>query len=106
MAWFYLILAGLFEIVWAVGFKYSQGFSRLIPSLWTLAAMGVSFFSLSLAVKQIPIGTAYAVWTGIGAAGVALYGIVFFSEPVSAWRLFCIALVLVGVLGLKYFSPY
>ncbi len=106
MAWFYLLLAGLFEIVWAVGFKYSQGFTRLIPSLWTLIAMGVSFFSLALAVKEIPIGTAYAVWTGIGAAGVALYGICFFSESASLLRLLCIAFILIGVLGLKYFSPH
>ncbi|MDC8015577.1 quaternary ammonium compound efflux SMR transporter SugE [Tahibacter soli] len=104
MAWFYLILAGLFEIGWAIGLKHTCGWSRLVPSLLTLAAMGISFWLLSLALKELPIGTAYAIWTGIGAAGTAILGIVWFGEAATAIRLASLALIVLGVLGLKFAS--
>ena len=101
MAWVYLVIAGLLEIVWAIGMKHSQGWTRLWPSVWTLVAMVISFALLSIAMNRLPAGTAYAVWTGIGAAGTALLGIVIFKEPATAARLGCIALILAGVIGLK-----
>lgn len=101
MAWVYLLLAALFEIAWAIGLKYSRGFTRIWPSLATLAAMVVSMTLLALAVRTLPIGTGYAVWTGIGAVGTALSGILLFGEPATAWRMFFLALILVGLLGLK-----
>jgi quaternary ammonium compound-resistance protein SugE len=101
MAWIYLTIAGLFEIAWAIGLKYTEGFSRLVPSLWTIAAMVLSFIFLSLALKTLPVGTAYAVWTGIGAIGTALLGIYLFEEPATALRLGCIGLILSGIIGLK-----
>ncbi|HJU40784.1 MAG TPA: quaternary ammonium compound efflux SMR transporter SugE [Tahibacter sp.] len=104
MAWFYLILAGLFEIGWAIGLKHTDGWSRLVPSLLTLAAMAVSFWLLSLALKELPIGTAYAIWTGIGAAGTAIVGIVWFGEAATAMRLASLVLIVAGVLGLKLAS--
>ena len=104
MAWVYLILAGLLEIGWAIGLKYTAGFSKLWPSLATAVCMIVSFALLSLALKQIPVGTGYAVWTGIGAAGTALMGMVILGEPREWPRLICVALIIAGVVGLKYFS--
>lgn len=101
MSWVYLIVAGLLEIVWAIGMKYSAGFTRLWPSLITLAAAFASFYYLSLAVETLPVGTAYAIWTGIGAVGTSILGIVLFGEPTSPWRLLCIALIVAGILGLK-----
>jgi quaternary ammonium compound-resistance protein SugE len=101
MAWFYLLIAGLFEVAWAIGLKYTEGFSRLIPSLWTVGSMLVSFLFLSLALKTLPVGTAYAVWTGIGAAGVAILGIILLEEPATAARLGCIGLIVSGIVGLK-----
>lgn len=101
MAWIYLLLAGLFEVVWATGLKYTDGFSRLWPSVGTLAAMAVSIVLLAMAVKTLPIGTAYAVWTGIGALGAVALGIVLFGDPATPMRLACVALVLVGIVGLK-----
>jgi quaternary ammonium compound-resistance protein SugE len=101
MAWTYLFLAGLTEIAWAVGLKYTQGWTRLGPSLFTAALMIISFVFLSQAVKTLPIGTAYAVWTGIGAVGTAVIGIVYFGEPRTTLRLLCIALILAGIVGLK-----
>ncbi|MGB3269816.1 MAG: quaternary ammonium compound efflux SMR transporter SugE [Rhodanobacter sp.] len=101
MAWIYLLLAGLFEVVWAIGLKYTDGFSRLWPSVGTLAAMAVSIVLLAMAVKTLPIGTAYAVWTGIGALGAVALGIVLFGDPATPMRLACVALVLVGIVGLK-----
>ena len=101
MAWIYLLLAGLFEVVWAIGLKYTDGFSRLWPSVGTLAAMAVSLVLLAMAVKTLPIGTAYAVWTGIGALGAVALGIVLFGDPATPMRLACVALVLVGIVGLK-----
>jgi quaternary ammonium compound-resistance protein SugE len=101
MAWIYLLLAGLFEIVWAIGLKYTDGFSRLWPSVGTLAAMAVSIVLLAMAVKTLPIGTAYAIWTGIGAAGAVALGIVLFGDPATLPRLLCVALILIGIVGLK-----
>jgi quaternary ammonium compound-resistance protein SugE len=105
MAWIYLLIAGLFEIGWAVGLKYTEGFTRLWPSVWTVVALVVSMALLALAVKELPIGTAYAVWTGVGAVGTALLGIVLFGEPRDLPRLLCIALIVAGILGLKLVSP-
>jgi len=101
MAWAWLIVAGLLEIAWAVGLKYTEGFTRLVPSVITLAAMAASVYFLALAVRAIPIGTAYAVWTGIGAAGVALLGMALFDEPRTAARLGFIGLIVAGIVGLK-----
>ena len=101
MAWVYLILAGLFEIGWAVGLKYTEGFTRLWPTVLTLAAMAVSLGLLGLAVRTLPIGTAYAVWTGIGTVGTVAAGIWLFDEPAQPFRLFCILLIGLGILGLK-----
>ncbi len=101
MAWLYLFVAGLFEIAWAIGLKYTDGWTRLMPSLFTLATMGVSFLCLSLAMRELPIGTAYAIWTGIGAVGTAILGIVLFAEPATALRLGCLALIVAGIIGLK-----
>jgi quaternary ammonium compound-resistance protein SugE len=101
MAWLVLFLAGLFEIGWAIGLKYTEGFTRLWPSLWTVAAMAISVALLGIAVRQLPIGTAYAVWTGIGAVGTVILGIVLFGDPASAPRLICVALIIAGILGLK-----
>lgn len=102
MAWFYLFLAGLFEIGWAIGLKYTDSFSRLVPTLLTLASMAVSLFLLGLALKTLPIGTGYAVWTGIGTIGTAILGIVLFAEPATAMRLACIGLIVCGIAGLKF----
>jgi quaternary ammonium compound-resistance protein SugE len=101
MAWIYLLLAGLFEIVWAIGLKYTEGFTRLWPTVGTLAAMAVSIVLLAMAVKTLPIGTAYAIWTGIGALGAVALGIVLFGDPATPSRLLCVALILVGIVGLK-----
>ncbi len=101
MAWLYLVLAGLFEIGWAIGLKYTDGFSRLWPSVGTLAAMAVSVLLLALAVKTLPIGTAYAIWTGIGAVGAVILGIVLFHDPATPLRLACVTLILLGIGGLK-----
>lgn len=105
MAWLWLTLAGLFEIAWALGIKRTEGFTRLGPSVYTLATMIASFYLLSIAVTKLPIGTAYAVWTGIGAAGTAILGMILFSEPATAGRMLCIALIVAGILGLKVLSP-
>ena len=105
MAWFYLFLAGLFECGWAIGLKYSEGFTRWVPSLLTLWAMGVSIWLLSIAMKTIPIGTAYAVWTGIGACGVAILGMILFDESRDLARMICLFLIVIGIVGLKVFSP-
>jgi quaternary ammonium compound-resistance protein SugE len=101
MAWIYLTVAGLFEIAWAIGLKYTDGFTRLLPSLWTLASMILSIVLLGLALRTLPVGTAYAVWTGIGAVGTAALGIYLFAEPATVARLLCIGLILSGIVGLK-----
>ena len=105
MAWTWLLVAGAFEIVWATGLKFTDGFSRLWPSLGTVGAIAVSMFCLSLALRAIPMGTAYAVWTGIGAAGTVLLGIILFDEPRNALRLLCIGLIIAGIAGLKLSEP-
>lgn len=105
MAWIYLIIAGLLEIGWAIGLKYTAGFTRLWPSIFTATAMIVSLFFLSQALKIIPVGTGYAIWTGIGAAGTAILGIILFSESAALPRLGCIALIVIGIIGLKLTSP-
>jgi quaternary ammonium compound-resistance protein SugE len=104
MAWLYLLIAGLFEVAWAIGLKYTDGFTRFMPSIWTIASMAVSFLFLSLALKTLPVGTAYAVWTGIGAVGVAILGIILFAEPANALRLGCIGMIVGGIVGLKLVS--
>ncbi|MBV9591162.1 MAG: quaternary ammonium compound efflux SMR transporter SugE [Hyphomicrobiales bacterium] len=101
MAWAFLFIAGLFEVSWAVALKYTEGFSRLVPSLVTVVGMALSLGFLGLALKVLPIGTAYAVWTGIGALGTVAFGIYLFGEPASAVRLACIALILAGIAGLR-----
>jgi quaternary ammonium compound-resistance protein SugE len=105
MPWILLVLAGLFEIGWAVGLKYTEGFTRLWPSVGTLAAMVVSVVLLGVAVKSLPLGTAYAMWTGIGAVGTVLLGIVLFGESASLVRLACVGLILIGLIGLKLVTP-
>jgi quaternary ammonium compound-resistance protein SugE len=104
MAWVYLFIAGVLECTWAIGMKQSQGFTRLWPSVWTIVLMIASFVLLSIAMNRLPAGTAYAVWTGIGAAGTALLGILILKEPASAARLACIGLIVAGVIGLKLVS--
>lgn len=104
MAWTILIIAGLFEIGWAIGLKYTEGFTRLWPSVWTAAAMIISVYLLALALKSIPVGTGYAVWTGVGAVGTAILGIILFGEPANAARLVCITLIVAGIAGLKFVS--
>lgn len=104
MAWIYLFIAGLFEVGWAIGLKYTDSFTRFWPSAGTVFAMIASFYFLSAAVKTIPIGTGYAVWTGIGAVGTAILGIVLFDESREAIRIFCILLIVAGIIGLKIFS--
>lgn len=101
MEWLYLFAAGIFEIVWAVSQKYSEGFSRPIPTAITIVTALISFVLLGLAMKQIHLGTAYAIWTGIGIAGTAILGMFLFSEPVTAARLFFLGLILAGIVGLK-----
>jgi quaternary ammonium compound-resistance protein SugE len=104
MIWIILIIAGLFEIAWAIGIKYSEGFTKPIPSILTLICMIISFGLLSYSVKHIPIGTAYAVWTGIGAVGTAILGIFLFQESKEFLRMFFIFLIIVGIIGLKLFE--
>lgn len=104
MAWVYLMAAGLFECVWAIGLKYTEGFSKPIPSIITVIAMAISFALLSNAMRTIPIGTAYAIWTGIGAIGVALIGIFFLGESKDTLRILCLLLILCGIVGLKLVS--
>tara|TARA_R110002050_G_scaffold221534_2_gene357394 strand:- start:251 stop:562 length:312 start_codon:yes stop_codon:yes gene_type:complete len=102
MPWLLLVLAGLFEITWAVGLKFTDGFTRLWPSVGTGVALVISFGLLGLAAKSLPIGTAYAIWTGIGAAGTVICGIVFLGEPMTTARLVCVGLIVAGVVGLKF----
>lgn len=103
-AWLLLIAAGLLEVVWAIGLKYTEGFSRITPSVITIAAMICSVWLLALALKSIPVGTGYAVWTGIGAVGTAILGIILFNEAASVARIACIGLIVAGILGLKLVS--
>jgi quaternary ammonium compound-resistance protein SugE len=105
MAWGILLLAGLLEVGWAVGLKYTEGFTRFWPTVGTAASMVASLALLGLALRTLPLGTAYAVWTGIGTIGTALLGIVLFEEPADVMRLVCIALIVAGIVGLKLVSP-
>ncbi len=104
MYWTVLVLAGLFEIAWAVGLKYTEGFSRLLPSVLTAMAMVISIVLLAIATKKLPLGTAYAVWTGIGAVGAVTLGILLFGESAQPWRLLCVGLIVAGIVGLKLTS--
>lgn len=101
MEWIYLIIAGLFEMGWAIGLKYTEGFTRPWPSLWTITAMAASFYYLAQALKAVPVGTGYAVWTGIGAVGTALLGVVLFGETVVPLRIVSLGLIVLGMIGLK-----
>jgi quaternary ammonium compound-resistance protein SugE len=105
MAWVYLFFAGLFEVGWAVGLKFTAGFTRLVPSLWTVASMVISLGLLGLALKTLPLGTAYAIWTGVGTVGTVIVGIILFRESADLLRLVCIALIIAGIAGLKLVSP-
>jgi len=105
MPWIILLFAGLFEIGWAIGLKYTEGFTRLWPTLGTVAAMAVSLSLLGIAMKSLPVGTAYAVWVGVGAVGTAILGIVLLQEPVSAGRLLSLGLIVAGIVGLKLATP-
>ena len=105
MNWFILIIAGLFEIAWAIGLKYTEGFTRLWPTVGTVLAMGISVGLLGIAMKSLPVGTAYAVWVGVGAVGTAVLGIVLFGESANAGRLVSLALILAGIIGLKLATP-
>jgi len=104
MVWLILLLAGLMEIGWAIGLKYTDNFSRLIPSVLTLCAMAISVWLLSLAMKTLPVGTAYAVWTGIGAVGTVILGIILFNEPATLLRFICIGMIVAGIAGLKFLT--
>jgi quaternary ammonium compound-resistance protein SugE len=106
MAWVLLVLAGLFEMAWAIGLKYTEGFTRPWPTVGTVLAMVISVVLLGLAVKSLPVGTAYAIWTGIGAAGTVVLGIMLLGEPASAARLACVGMILAGVAGLKLVTPH
>ncbi|PIT13024.1 multidrug transporter [Snodgrassella alvi] len=102
MAWLSLLLAGLLEVVWAIGLKYSQNFTKLTPSIITLVALIGSFLLLAQSMRSLPVGTAYAVWTGIGAVGATIVGIIVFREPAGAMRLISLALIIIGIIGLKF----
>ena len=106
VAWIYLVIAGVLEIGWAIGLKYTEGWTRLAPSLLTAALMVASFYFLSLAVRVLPIGTAYAVWTGIGTVGAAILGVLIFGETRDAMKLICVLLIVSGIVGLKLSSPH
>jgi len=104
LPWIYLLVAGLFEVGWAIGLKYSHGFTRFWPSLFSAVAVAISMTLLGLAVRSIPVGTGYAVWTGIGAVGTAVLGMVLLAEPVTAWRIGCLLMIVGGIAGLKFTS--
>lgn len=106
MAWFVLLCAGLLEVGWAIGLKYSAGFTRLTPSLLTIMSMVASLALLGIALKTLPLGTAYAVWTGIGTVGTVILGIALLGEPADVLRLGCIGLIVAGIVGLKLLSPH
>jgi len=105
MAWAILVLAGLFEVGWAIGLKYTEGFSRLWPSVWTIAAMLISLWLLGIAMKSLPVGTAYSVWVGVGAVGTVILGIVLLGEPANAGRLISVGLIIAGIVGIKLATP-
>jgi quaternary ammonium compound-resistance protein SugE len=105
MAWTILVLAGLFEVGWAIGLKYTEGFSRLWPTIWTALAMIISLWLLGLAMKSLPVGTAYSIWVGVGSVGTVILGIVLLGEPANAARLISVALIVAGIIGLKLATP-
>ena len=105
MAWVTLFIAGLCEVGWAIGLKYTQGFTRLGPTLGTVAAMAVSLWLLGIAMKSLPVGTAYTVWVGVGAVGTVILGIILFGEPANPARLFSVMLIIAGIIGLKLATP-
>jgi quaternary ammonium compound-resistance protein SugE len=105
MAWIYLFVAGIFETAWAIGLKYSAGFTRLGPSIFTALTMAISLYLLALALRTLPVGTGYAVWTGIGTVGAAILGILLFNESREVTRILCILLIVAGIIGLKLTSP-
>ena len=105
MAWLILFVAGLTEVGWAVGLKYTQGFTRPMPTAFTVVSTVLSLWLLDLAVRTLPLGTAYAVWTGIGTVGTAILGIVLFNEPATGLRVLCVALIVTGIVGLKLVTP-
>lgn len=105
MAWAILVLAGLFEMGWAIGLKYTEGFSRLWPTVWTILAMAISLWLLGIAMKSLPVGTAYSVWVGVGAVGTVILGIVLLGEPANAARLISVALIIGGIVGLRLATP-
>ncbi len=104
MAWFTLVIAGILEVGWAIGLKYSDGFSKPIPSILTVIGMILSFFMLSISLKTLPVGTAYTIWTGIGAIGTAIMGMILFQEPRDTARIICMMLIVAGIIGLKLTS--
>ena len=104
-AWFYLVAAGLLEACWAIGLKYTVGFTRFWPSVWTIISMIISLYLLGLALKTLPVGTAYSVWVGVGAVGTVIMGILLFGEPANAARLFSVVLIITGMVGLKLTTP-
>lgn len=104
MAWIILVIAGLFEVGWAIGLKYTEGFTKLWPSVWTALAMIISVWLLSVAMKSLPVGTAYSIWVGVGAVGTVILGIVLFKEPASIARIISILLIIAGIIGLKISS--
>lgn len=106
MQWIFLLIAGVFEVWWAIGLKYSQGFTKLVPSLFTAVGMAASLYFLALALKNLPLGTAYAIWTGIGTVGTVILGVILFKEPMDITRLVCIGFIVVGIVGLKLVSPH
>ncbi len=105
MAWIILVLAGLFEVGWAIGLKYTEGFTRLWPTLWTVMAMIMSLWLLGMAMRTIPVGTAYSVWVGVGAVGTVILGVVLLGESANAGRLISVALIIAGIIGLKLATP-
>lgn len=105
MAWIILVIAGLFEVGWAIGLKYTEGFTRLWPTIWTVLAMVVSLCLLGIAMRSIPVGTAYGVWVGVGAVGTVILGIVLFGDPVNTVRIVSIVLIIAGIIGLKLATP-
>ena len=105
MAWIILVIAGLFEVGWAIGLKYTEGFTRLWPTVWTVLAMIISLWLLGMAMKSLPVGTAYSVWVGVGAVGTVVLGIILFREPANAARLVSIGLIVAGIVGLKLATP-
>ncbi len=105
MAWVILVIAGLFEVGWAIGLKYTEGFTRLWPTIWTVLAMAVSLYLLSIAMKSLPVGTAYSVWVGVGAVGTVILGIVLLGEPMNTVRIVSVVLIIAGIIGLKLATP-